>query len=151
LDDVEYYREQEKERYMHPTKPWKYICKDGKKAIVAPVAKKINVSMNSKPRDHALLKLNRFPYITILCLVRDATSRLINGEGTRAEICDLLLESQYVNEDLSSEKISSIVSGALDRLHYMEDPCVKYDLERKLWIYLHKDRTEDYNGLTFFK
>lgn len=26
----------------------------------------------------------------------------------------------------------------------MDDPCVKYDLERKLWIYLHKDRQEDY-------
>ena len=36
------------------------------------------------------------------------------------------------------------MSGALDRLHYMDDPCVKYDLDRKLWIYLHKERSEDY-------
>ena len=33
-----------------------------------------------------------------------------------------------------------MVSGALDRLHYEKDPYVKYDSERKLWIYLHKNR-----------
>jgi len=32
----------------------------------------------------------------------------------------------------------------LDRLHYEKDPCVKYDLQKKLWIYLHKNRTVDY-------
>ena len=36
------------------------------------------------------------------------------------------------------------MSGALDRLHYEKDPCVKYDLQKKLWIYLHKNRTTDY-------
>jgi hypothetical protein len=36
--------------------------------------------------------------------------------------------------------LNNIISGALDRLHYEEDPCVKYDSERKLWIYLHKNR-----------
>jgi hypothetical protein len=40
--------------------------------------------------------------------------------------------------------MSNIVSGALDRLHYEDDPCVKYDSEKKLWIYLHRERTEDY-------
>lgn len=40
--------------------------------------------------------------------------------------------------------LNSIVSGALDRLHYEEDPCVKYDAERKLWIYLHRHRTLDF-------
>ena len=37
------------------------------------------------------------------------------------------------------------MSGALDRLHYEEDPCVKYDSERKLWIYLHKNRNLDWD------
>lgn len=36
------------------------------------------------------------------------------------------------------------MSGALDRLHYEDDPCVKYDSERKLWLYLHKNRTLDW-------
>ena len=36
------------------------------------------------------------------------------------------------------------MSGALDRLHYEKDPCVKYNSEKKLWIYLHRDRTLDF-------
>ena len=28
-------------------------------------------------------------------------------------------------------------------MHQENDPCVRYDLERKLWIYLHGSRTED--------
>jgi hypothetical protein len=40
--------------------------------------------------------------------------------------------------------LNNIVSGALDRLHYEKDPCVKYDLQKKLWIYLHKNRPLDY-------
>ena len=35
---------------------------------------------------------------------------------------------------------SNIVSGALDRLHYEDDPSVKYYSDKKIWIYLHKDR-----------
>ena len=55
-------------------------------------------------------------------------------------------ESQYVNEDLPEEKLSNIVSGALDRLHYMTDACVKYDSEKKLWLYLHSDRNYEHPG-----
>ncbi len=57
-------------------------------------------------------------------------------------------------EDINESNISkylfyrkleySIVSGALDRLHYEKDASVKYDTDRKIWIYLHKNRTLDY-------
>jgi hypothetical protein len=141
---IETFRAQERERYKQPTKPWIYSCQDGSKAIVAPVAKKITNTQNSKPREHFLLKAERPSYITILCLVRDAAARLPNGVGTRADICELLKESQYINENITDDKLSNIVSGALDRLHYEDDPCVKYDSEKKLWIYLHRDRSEDY-------
>ena len=87
---------------------------------------------------------DRPSYVTILCLARDAAARLPEGVGTRADICDLLKDSQYTNEKLSDSQINNIVSGALDRLHYEKDPCVKYDLQKKLWIYLHKNRTLDY-------
>ena len=44
-------------------------------------------------------------------------------------------------EETSGEAlIHTVVSGALDRLHYEADPCVKYDLDKKLWIYLHSER-----------
>ena len=38
------------------------------------------------------------------------------------------------------------MSGALDRLHSEKDPGVKYDVNRKVWIYLHRNRTEDEFG-----
>jgi nuclear factor related to kappa-B-binding protein len=47
---------------------------------------------------------------------------------------------------LPEDKVSNIVSGALDRLHYMSDACVKYDSEKKLWIYLHLDRNSEHPG-----
>ena len=46
----------------------------------------------------------------------------------------------------SFKLISDIVSGALDRLHYEDDPCVRYDSDKKLWLYLHRDRTLDSKG-----
>ncbi|KAJ8297540.1 hypothetical protein KUTeg_024071 [Tegillarca granosa] len=58
----------------------------------------------------------------------DAAARLPNGEGTRGDICELLKDSQFL---------------APDRLHSEKDPCVKYDVNRKLWIYLHRSRTEE--------
>jgi len=143
-DWVDRFREQENDRYNNPTRPWTYHLPEGGTAIVAPVAKKISTAQNSKPREHFLLKADRPSYITILCLVRDAAARLPNGEGTRADICELLKESQYINETIPDDKLSTVVSGALDRLHYEDDPCVKYDSDKKLWIYLHKDRTEEY-------
>ena len=44
-------------------------------------------------------------------------------------------------------QVNTVVSGALDRLHYEKDPCVKYDIGRKLWIYLHRDRSEEEFGM----
>lgn len=102
--------------------------------------------MNSKARDHPLFKDNRPPYITILSIVRDAASKLPNGSGTRADISQLLRESQFIVENISDSKLSNIVSGALDRLHYEHDPCVRYDPENKMWIYLHKGRNLNYEG-----
>lgn len=141
---IDNYRSQEAERYSNPLRPYTYLCQDGSKGIVAPVSKKISFASATKPRDHFLLKTERPPYITILCLVRDAASRLPNGFGTRADICELLKESQYINEHVPDDKLSNIVSGALDRLHYEDDACVKYDPEKKLWIYLHRGRTENF-------
>lgn len=73
--------------------------------------------------------------------------------GTRADILELIKQSQWIKNDdenstnptgNSNEVLNSIVSGALDRLHYEEDQCVRYDADKKLWIYLHKNRTIDY-------
>lgn len=39
--------------------------------------------------------------------------------------------------------MNQVVSGALDRLHYERDPCVRFDGDRKLWVYLHTEREEE--------
>ena len=44
-------------------------------------------------------------------------------------------------------QLNNAVSGALDRLHYEKDPCVRYDAPRKVWIYLHRGRTEEDFGM----
>ena len=144
-EEIQSFREQEKERYKYPHKPWEYTLSNGNVAIVAPLFSS-QKAMIVKARDHELLKNERPPYITLLALVRDAAARLENGVGTRLDICDLLKDSQYINENISESKINNIVSGALDRLHYQKDPCVKYDSHHKLWIYLHRNRNLDYPG-----
>lgn len=38
-------------------------------------------------------------------IVRDAAARLPNGEGTRAEICELLKDSQFLAPDVTSAQV----------------------------------------------
>lgn len=73
-------------------------------------------------------------------------ARLPNAQGTRADIVTLLKDSQYLATDAAESVISSVVSGALDKLHCEHDPCVRFDTQRKLWIYLHKGRTAEEFG-----
>ena len=144
-EEILNFRQQEKLRYEKPLSPWEYTLSNGNIAIVAPLFTS-SKTIISKARDHELLKPERPPYITLLALVRDAAARLEDGVGTRLDICDLLKDSQYINENISDNRINNIVSGALDRLHYQKDPCVKYDSHHKLWIYLHRNRSLDYPG-----
>ena len=53
---------------------------------------------------------------------------------------------QYTFCNIPTKQINTVVSGALDRLHSEKDPCVKYDVNSKLWIYLHRSRTEEEFG-----
>ncbi|XP_036209261.1 nuclear factor related to kappa-B-binding protein isoform X4 [Myotis myotis] len=137
------FQEQERFRYSQPHKAFTFRM-HGFESVVGPVKGVFDkeTSLN-KAREHSLLRSDRPAYVTILSLVRDAAARLPNGEGTRAEICELLKDSQFLAPDVTSTQVNTVVSGALDRLHYEKDPCVKYDIGRKLWIYLHRDRSEE--------
>jgi hypothetical protein len=137
------FRQQEWMRYQEPHRAFTYRM-HGFDSVVGPVKgayDKDNVP--SKARDHFLLLKDRPPVITILTLVRDAAARMPNGEGTRAEICVLLKDSQFLSPTCTDQQIHQVVSGALDRLHYEKDPCVRYDSSRKVWLYLHYGRTEE--------
>ncbi|KAL9293955.1 putative nuclear factor related to kappa-B-binding protein [Arabidopsis thaliana] len=137
-----YFRKEEFLRYSIPDRAFVYTAADGKKSIVAPL-RRGGGKPTSKARDHFMLKRERPPHVTILCLVRDAAARLPGSIGTRADVCTLIRDSQYIVEDVSDSQVNQVVSGALDRLHYERDPCVQFDSERKLWVYLHRDREQE--------
>ncbi|XP_008810520.2 uncharacterized protein LOC103721910 [Phoenix dactylifera] len=137
-----YFRKEELLRYSIPDRAFSYTAADGKKSIVAPL-RRGGGKPTSKARDHFMLKHDRPPHVTILCLVRDAAARLPGSIGTRADVCTLIRDSQYIVEDVSDAQVNQVVSGALDRLHYERDPCVQFDGDRKLWVYLHRDREEE--------
>lgn len=137
-----YFQREELLRYSIPDRAFQYTAYDGRKSIVAPL-RRGGGKPTSKPRDHYMLMPDRPPHVTVLCLVRDAASRLPGGIGTRADVCTLIRDSQYIVEDVTDGQINQVISGALDRLHYERDPCVQFDGERKLWVYLHGDREEE--------
>ncbi|KOX72436.1 Nuclear factor related to kappa-B-binding protein [Melipona quadrifasciata] len=124
MEEREEFRRQERMRYAAPHKAFTYRM-HGYASVVGPV---------------------KGIYQHNVALVRDATARLPNGEGTRADICQLLKDSQYIREQTESDDkegyLHSVVSGALDRLHYETDPCVRYYPRRKEWLYLHRARSE---------
>ncbi|KAJ8529094.1 hypothetical protein K7X08_035929 [Anisodus acutangulus] len=97
---------------------------DGQRSAVAPL-KRCSGKPLIKVRDHQFLKKNQPPHFTVLCLVRDAAARLPGGVGTRADICVLVRDSQFIVEDISDLQVSQVVSGALDRLHYENDPFIQ--------------------------
>ena len=153
------YQKQEYLRYSNPNKSFTYRL-HSYSSVVGPVkgcgtthsgapnhppvsSSSVPQSSPSKPREHSLLIAERPQFVTVLSLVRDAAARLPNGEGTRSDIVELLKDSQYLLPRVTDQQINQVVSGALDRLHYEKDPCVKYDVNRKLWIYLHRNRTEE--------
>ncbi|XP_044256104.1 nuclear factor related to kappa-B-binding protein isoform X1 [Tribolium madens] len=142
-EEIKEFREQERKRYDNPHKAFTYRC-NGYESVVGPLKGIYNASVgNTKARGHTMLNADRPNFVTILSLVRDATARLPNGEGTRGDICELLKSSQYISSTAPDNVLQSVVSGALDRMHTQFDPCVKYDPKRKIWIYLHRNRTEE--------
>uniref|UniRef100_T1PL24 Uncharacterized protein n=1 Tax=Musca domestica TaxID=7370 RepID=T1PL24_MUSDO len=142
-EEILEFQRQERERFEQPHKAYTYFM-HGYESVVGPV-KGIYTPMLAlaKARGHSMMVGDRPNFVTILTLVRDATARLPNGEGTRADISELLKCSQYINPDAAENVLQTIVSGALDRMHTEHDPCVRYDPKRKIWIYLHRNRTEE--------
>ncbi|GMJ12105.1 hypothetical protein HRI_004879700 [Hibiscus trionum] len=138
----DYFRKEEAVRYFVPERAFLYTALDGRKSTVAPL-RRCSGKPSSKCREHFMLKADRPPNITVLSLVRDAAARLPDRMGTRADVCILIRDSQYMVEEISDEQLNQVVSGALDRLHYEHDPCVRFNSEKKLWFYLHGDREED--------
>lgn len=124
----------------------------GFESVVGPVKGVFDKEMSlNKAREHTLLRSDRPPYVTILSLgqtflflsrhfewlqrdpmiltspfflfvVRDAAARLPNGEGTRAEICELLKDSQFLAPDVTSAQVFTFTySHTFSRVTYFSD------------------------------
>ncbi|KAF0288418.1 Nuclear factor related to kappa-B-binding protein [Amphibalanus amphitrite] len=132
------YRQQERLRYQAPRRAFTYRL-HGYRSTVGPVRS----GRDSKAgRGHALLTADRPPGVTLLSLVRDAVARLPNGEGSRADVCELVRDSGFLVAGSGDQPVSAAVSSAMDRLQAEVDPCLRYDSHRKVWMYLHRHRTE---------
>nr|GEU49482.1 hypothetical protein [Tanacetum cinerariifolium] len=57
-------------------------------------------------------------------------------------VVQMYQDKVYTVEDVSDAHLNDVVGGALDRLHYAHDPCLQFDRDRKLWVYLHRERDE---------
>ena len=138
------FRREEALRYAQPNKAFSYIAVNGKKVVVAPL-KKRGGKLFKRICHYDILKSNKPTFFTLHCLVRDAAARLPGGVGTRDDVCVLARDSQFIVEDISDSQLRKAVKGGLDRLHYEDDPCVKYEKERHQWTYLYGDRkVEDF-------
>lgn len=86
-------RERPLEGSVHPA-----LSEEDTSGHVTPQSKKRRVSPVV-----ALLDSWTFHFLTPS--VRDAAARLPNGEGTRAEICELLKDSQFLAPDVTSTQV----------------------------------------------
>ncbi|XP_076819040.1 nuclear factor related to kappa-B-binding protein-like isoform X2 [Clavelina lepadiformis] len=139
--DSNSFHAQERRRFMYSHQAFVYTI-NGKRHAVPPVKGSSGPTKEGRvAREHCLLKSERPPEVTLLALTRDAVARLPDGKGTRATVCSFIKDSQYLAPVVTDTQINAAVSGALDRLHYEADPCVRFDASLRLWVYLHGDRT----------
>ncbi|XP_078493461.1 nuclear factor related to kappa-B-binding protein [Ciona intestinalis] len=140
FDDLSFHS-QERHRYKTPHRAYVYTI-NGKRYVVPPVKGSSGlIKQGRTAREHCLLKSERPHQVTLLALTRDAVARMDGGSGTRNDVCNLVRESQYLTDVVSDAQINAAVSGALDRLHYEDDPCVKFDASKRAWLYLHSARS----------
>jgi nuclear factor related to kappa-B-binding protein len=81
---------------------------DGGLSMVAGIRGAGKGKSKGKAREHFMLKSDRPPEVTILCLVRDAASRFFEGVGTRADVCSLIRESRYINEEVPENQLNNV-------------------------------------------
>lgn len=134
-DEVATFRAQEKQRYENPSSPFTYRL-HGYEVSVGPVAGVYAQVLN---KGQNLLVAGRPHSVTIMSLVRDAISRLPNGEGTKAQVCELLKASQYL---VPGSVTHGVVNTVIERLQKVAEGCVYFEPRRKVFVYTHRARTE---------
>lgn len=143
-EDLSNFHVQERRRFENPYKSFIYH-QHGYESVVGPVTSPTSAA---KIRDNSILKSDRPGIVTANILVRDAIARLPSGEGSRNDICEMMKYSQYVLSHVLDKTLCAIIANILDYLCSEADPCVKFDVDKKVWIYLHRNRSvEDFEKL----
>ena len=136
------FQKQEFDRYNRPLYPFEYRV-DSKVYSVGPI---IRFEKQIKWFFHrnALLIDDRPIQVTLMAIIRDAASRLPDNVGTRADVACLMMDSSYIASGVTLQLCLTIyitkISKALDKLSKESDPSVRWDKEKKLWVYLHNGR-----------
>lgn len=134
------YHIQEKRRYEDAQSPFRFR-QHGYESVVGPVHLP---NITTKAFDNNTLIAERPNTVNYLSLIVDAVARLPNGEGNLADICKLVKYSQYLESNLSDQSLHSFVTTGLDKLcSEALNPIVQFDNKRKLWIYLHRNYSEE--------
>jgi hypothetical protein len=133
------YQNQERQRYESPNSPFTYR-QHGYESVVGPIKQSPLIS-NTR---NDILMSDRPKYITTSNLVLDAVARLPNGEGSCSDISELFKYSQYLALNVNENVLQSAVNTILETLSSEAlHPSVRFDCKRKLWIYLHRNCSED--------
>jgi len=142
-ENVQEFRQQEKERYTKsPTLPYEFFDRRVSNRIVVGPALRPGPGGDRKMRDHPMLISERPSHVNLKNLVIDAVARLDGQAGSKVQVCGKIKESQYLVTTLTEQQIQNWVGGALERMQAEKwDPAVTFDMDRKLWVYLHADRT----------
>lgn len=129
------FHRQERERYALDNAPYRYTLPYGSFCVAPQRIKAAKVL-----RKHQMLLDDRPAAVTLQDVVRDALARLPQGVGTKSDIQLLILDSQYVHQNVSSTVVSNAVSDCLDRLSAVADPAAAYHGPSRLWSHLHRNR-----------
>ncbi|TMW60701.1 hypothetical protein Poli38472_000743 [Pythium oligandrum] len=136
VNDTEAFRTQEEQRYGHPKRTFAYEV-GGNRVTVGPA-----FALPRSQLDAAVLVSNAPVAVTTLTLVYDACARLHEQKGTRADIKNLLMQSQFVQPSVKEAILDQAVAAALNELERIfpqdaSSSCVHFEVERCIWVYDH--------------
>ncbi len=131
------FHRQEWARYENASQPFCYRLAGLQPFCVAPQRGKTLVKI---ARRHAMLVDERPSTVTLQDVVRDAVARLPQGVGTKSDLQVVVMDSQFVNQDVTAAVLSSAISDSLDRLSAVSDPAASFHATSRLWSYLHRNR-----------
>lgn len=137
------FRAQEANRFLVPDMPFTYTFNKPLPGHSSKVISMPNPKVHAPGRKGALLKADRPEVVSSASLMRDALARLPGGVGTRLDVASLVLQSQYLAPEITDvSQVAQPVASAFDRMQLEYYASVRYDADLRLYIYVHRQRSE---------